>query len=261
MLAINPGHAATMLPGNQTKDPAFGLPAVWIEASLREQAQAGGYTVVDAGTVVATHISHVLQGHAGALLGRQETQQLLDHLTRQWPKLVEDLVPKIISLATLQRVLQNLLAEGVHLRDLRSVFEALAEVAGRTQDAQELTAAARVAMGGGIVQQLFNGARELKVIALDQELERVLLQAASVAGGDGLGLEPGLADTLVAECAAALMRQESLGAPPVLLVPDRLRVALARLARRTLPQLRVLAQSEIPENRTIRVTSSIGAKA
>jgi len=261
MLAINPGHAATMLPGNQTKDPAFGLPAVWIEASLREQAQAGGYTVVDAGTVVATHISHVLQGHAGALLGRQETQQLLDHLTRQWPKLVEDLVPKIISLATLQRVLQNLLAEGVHLRDLRSVFEALAEVAGRTQDAQELTAAARVAMGGGIVQQLFNCARELKVIALDQELERVLLQAASVAGGDGLGLEPGLADTLVAECAAALMRQESLGAPPVLLVPDRLRVALARLARRTLPQLRVLAQSEIPENRTIRVTSSIGAKA
>ncbi len=261
MLAINPGHAATMLPGNQTKDPAFGLPAVWIEASLREQAQAGGYTVVDAGTVVATHISHVLQGHAGALLGRQETQQLLDHLTRQWPKLVEDLVPKIISLATLQRVLQNLLAEGVHLRDLRSVFEALAEIAGRTQDAQELTAAARVAMGGGIVQQLFNGARELKVIALDQELERVLLQAASVAGGDGLGLEPGLADTLVAECAAALMRQESLGAPPVLLVPDRLRVALARLARRTLPQLRVLAQSEIPENRTIRVTSSIGAKA
>jgi flagellar biosynthesis protein FlhA len=261
MLAINPGHVATMLPGNVTKDPAFGLPAVWIESGMREQAQAGGYTVVDAGTVVATHISHVLQGHAGALLGRQETQQLLEHLTRQWPKLVEDLVPKLIPLATFQRVLQNLLAEGVHLRDLRSVVEALTEAAARTQDAQELTATARVAMGGGIVQQLFDGARELRVLALDPELERVLLQAASAAGSDGLGLEPGLADTLIAECGNALVRQESLGAPPVMLVPDRLRPSMARLARRALPHLRVLAHSEIPENRTIRVTSSIGAKS
>jgi flagellar biosynthesis protein FlhA len=261
MLAINPGQVATMLPGTATKDPAFGLPAVWIDAGMREQAQAGGYTVVDAGTVVATHISHVLQGHSGALLGRQETQQLLDHLTKQWPKLVEDLVPKLIPLATFQRVLQNLLAEGVHLRDLRSVVEALTEVASRTQDAQELTAAARIALSGGIVQQLFEGARELRVLALDPDLERVLLQAAGAAGNDGLGLEPSLADTLVSECANALTRQEALGAPPVLLVPDRLRPALARLARRALPQLRVLAHSEIPENRTIRVTTSIGAKS
>ena len=261
LLAINPGRVATMLPGTQTRDPAFGLPAIWVEAAMRDQAQASGYTVVDAGTVVATHISHVLQAQSGALLGRVETQQLLDHLSRQWPKLVEDLVPKLIPLATLQRVLANLLNDGVHLRDLRTIVEALTEAATRSQDPNELTSAARVALGGAIVQQIFGAERELQVMALDGELERVLMQTAQASGNEGLGLEPGLADTLLAECASGLSRQEALGAPTVLLVPDRLRNALSRLARRALPSLRVLAHAEIPDSRVIRVTSIIGAKS
>ena len=261
LLAINPGRVATMLPGTQTRDPAFGLPAIWIESAMRDQAQASGYTVVDAGTVVATHISHVLQAQSGALLGRIETQQLLDHLSRQWPKLVEDLVPKLVPLATLQRVLANLLNDGVHLRDLRTIVEAMTETAARTQDPNELTAAARIALGGAIVQQIFGGERELQVMALDNELERVLMQTAQASGSEGLGLEPGLADTLLAECASGLARQDALGAPAVLLVPDRLRNALSRLARRALPSLRVLAHAEIPDSRVIRVTSMIGAKA
>jgi len=267
LLAIDPGHVHARLPGNQTTDPAFGLPAVWIESAVREQAVASGYTVVDSGTVIATHISHVLQSQAGILLGRQETQLLLDHLGRQWPKLVEDLVPKVLSLAALQRVLQGLLSEGVHLRDLRSIVEAVGEAAVRTQDAQELIAAARIALGGVIVQQLFEGERELRVLALDSELERVLQQTAQTAApAQGtavatLGLEPGLADTLVKECVNAVARHEAIGAPPVLLVPDRLRVPVARMLRRALPQLKILAHSEIPDSRTIRVTSIIGARA
>lgn len=260
LLAINPGRVTALLPGSQTQDPAFGLPAVWVDPEVRDQAQSLGYTVVDAGTVIATHISHVLLSQTSALLGRQEVQQLLDLLARQYPKLVEDLVPKLIPLGVVQRVLQNLLAESVNIRDMRSIVEALAEHAGRTQDANELTAVVRTALGGAIVQQLFEGARELQVLGVDHDLEQVLLQAAQASGGDSFGLEPGLVDTLVATCAQSLARQEALGAPPVLLVPDRLRRPLARLARRTLPQLRVLAQSEIPDNRIIRVTSVIGAK-
>jgi flagellar biosynthesis protein FlhA len=264
-LAINPGQATNLLPGSQTTDPAFGLPAVWIDAATRDQAAAQGYTVVDAGTVIATHVSHALQNNSAQLLGRHETQMLLDRAAKTSPKLVEDLVPKLVPLATVQRVLQGLLAEGVALRDLRGILEAMAEAAARTQDPQELLAGVRVALGGSIVQQLFEGARELQVMALDPELERVLAQAVqsaqAVGGANALGLEPGLAEMLVSECVNAAARQESLGAPTVLLVPEKLRQPLLRLVRRALPQLRVLAQSEIPDNRNIRVTSIIGVKS
>jgi len=257
-LAINPGRVAGTLPGTETRDPAFGLPALWVEGGLREQAHALGYTVVDASTVVATHLNHVLLLHAAELLGRQETQQLLDHIAKDAPKLVEDLVPKNLALATLQRVLQNLLEEGVNIRDMRTIVEALAEHAGRLQDAAALTAQVRIALGRSIVQQLFPGTGEMQVMSLDAQLERLLAQAAQAGGPDAGGFEPGLADTLLRDTTAAAQRQEDLGLPAVLLVPDALRWMLSRFLRRAVPQLKVLSHSEVPDSRTIKVTAIIG---
>jgi flagellar biosynthesis protein FlhA len=259
-LAINPGRVAGTLPGMQTKDPAFGLPAVWIEAGQRDQANALGYTVVDASTVVATHLNHVILSHAAELLGRQETQALLDHIAKDAPKAIEDLVPKQVPLAIVQRVLQNLLEEGVTLRDMRSIIETIAEHAPRTQDAVELTAHVRVALGRSIVQQLYPGNADLSVIALDPSLERVLLQAVQTVGPDGSGIEPGLADTLLRQTTAAAQRQEEVGLPAVLLVPGALRWLLSRFLRRAVPQLKVIANAEVPDSRTLKVTSIIGAK-
>ena len=151
-LAINPGRVAGTLNGATTKDPAFGLPATWIDATQRDQAQAYGYTVVDASTVVATHLNHLILTHAAELLGRQEVQQLLDHLAKEMPKLVEDLVPKVLPLGTLQKVLQSLLDEGVHIRDMRTIIETVADHATRTQDADEIATQVRNALGRAIVQ-------------------------------------------------------------------------------------------------------------
>jgi len=257
-LAINPGMASGTLPGLVTTDPAFGLPATWIDASLRDEAQSMGYTVVDAGTVVATHLNHLITSHASELLGRAEVQALLDHLAKDSPKLVEDLVPKVVSLSTLQKVLQNLLIEGVHIRDMHSIIETLAEHAGHTNDPNELTALVRVALGRAIVQQLFPGAAELSVMTLDNRLERLLMQAMG-AGGDGTGIEPGLADTIAQQAGNAAAQQEAMGLTPVLLVPAPLRALLSRFLRRALPQLKVLSHSEIPESKTVRVTSLVGA--
>jgi flagellar biosynthesis protein FlhA len=259
-LAINPGRVAGTLPGAQTKDPAFGLPAVWIDAGLRDQAHALGYTVVDASTVVATHLNQVILSHAAELLGRQETQALLDHIAKDAPKLIEDLVPKQVALAVVQRVLQNLLEEGVNIRDMRSIIETVAEHAPRTQDPAELTSHVRVALGRSIVQQFFPGNAEMSVMALDPSLERVLLQAVQTVGPDGSGIEPGLADTLLRQTAAASQRQEEIGLPAVLLVPGQLRWLLSRFLRRAVPQLKVIANAEVPASRTIRVTAIIGGK-
>ena len=258
-LAINPGRVAGTLNGTVTKDPAFGLPATWIDAAQRDQAQAYGYTVVDASTVVATHLNHLILTHAGELLGRQEVQQLLDHLAKEMPKLVEDLVPKILPLGTLQKLLQGLLEEGVHIRDMRTIIETVADHATRTQNADDLTTQVRIALGRAIAQQLFPGTSEIQVMSLDPTLERLLAQA--VAGGsENTSFEPGLADTLLREATTASERQESLGLPPVLLVPASLRLLLSRFLRRTVPQLKVLSHNEVPENRIIKVTSIIGGR-
>jgi flagellar biosynthesis protein FlhA len=258
-LAINPGRVSGQLVGTATQDPAFGLPAVWIDAALREQAHVFGYTVVDASTVVATHLNHVILSHAAELLGRQETQALLDHIAAESPKLVEDLVPKQLPLSTLQRVLQNLLEEGVNIRDMRTIIETLAEHAPRSQDPLVLTSQVRIALGRAIVQQLYPGSDEMQVMALEPGLERVLGQALQGGGGDASGIEPGLADTLMRETANASQRQEDLGLPPVLLVPGNLRWLLSRFLRRVVPQLKVIANAEVPDTRTIKVTTIIGA--
>ncbi|GAB3415144.1 flagellar biosynthesis protein FlhA [Massilia agilis] len=258
LLAINPGMASGVLPGTPTTDPAFGLPATWIDAGLRDQAQGMGYTVVDAGTVIATHLNHIINSHASELLGRMEVQALIDHMAKDVPKLVEDLVPKVVALSTLQKVLQNLLAEGVHIRDMRTIIETVSEHAPVTQDPTELTSLVRVALGRAIVQQLFPGTNELSVMTLDNRLERLLMQALGT-GNDGVGIEPGLADTIAQQAANAAAQQEAMGLTPVLLVPGPLRTLLSRFLRRALPQLKVLSHSEIPESKTIRVTSLVGA--
>ena len=260
-LAINPGMVTGTLPGAITSDPAFGLPATWIDASLRDEAQAMGYTVVDAGTVVATHLNHLVTMHAAELLGRGELQQLIDHLNKESPKLMEDLVPKLLPLATLQKVLQNLLAEGIHIRDMRTIVETLAENASHHQDAGDLTSLVRIALGRAIVQQLFPNGGELSVMALDNRLERLLMQALQTSGPDGAGIEPGLADTLVMQTAEAVRRQEQLGMTPVLLVPGPLRAVLSRFLRRSLPQLKLLSHAEIPDSKTIKVTALVGGQA
>jgi flagellar biosynthesis protein FlhA len=259
-LAINPGNVSGGLPGVATSDPAFGLPALWIEAGQRDHAQMLGYTVVDAGTVVATHLNHLLHGHAAELLGRAEVQQLLDRLAKESPKLVEDLTPKLLPVSTVQKVLQNLLDENVHIRDMRSILDALAEHAARLQDPYELTALVRVALGRAIVQQVAPYTGELQVMALDTGLERLLTQALQ-ASPNNTGIEPGLADTLLREAMGASQRQEQMGIAPVLLVPAPLRTLLARFLRRALPQLKILSHAEIPDSSNIKVTSILGARA
>ncbi|MFH8134791.1 flagellar biosynthesis protein FlhA [Pantoea osteomyelitidis] len=255
-MAINPGTAAGTLPGEATVDPAFGLAAIWIDSALKEQAQIQGFTVVEASTVVATHLNHLIGQYASELFGRQEAQQLLDRVTQEMPKLTEDLVPGVISLTTLHKVLQNLLTERISIRDMRTIIETLAEHAPVQNDPQELTSVVRVALGRAITQQWFPGNGEVQVIGLDATLERLLLQALQGGGG----LEPGLADRLLHQAQAALQRQEMLGAPPVLLVNHPLRALLARFLRRNLPQLVVLSNMELTDNRQIRMTATIGGK-
>ncbi|MDI9222628.1 flagellar biosynthesis protein FlhA [Pantoea sp. EA-12] len=255
-MAINPGTAAGSLPGEPTVDPAFGLAAIWIDSALKEQAQIQGFTVVEASTVVATHLNHLIGQYASELFGRQEAQQLLDRVTQEMPKLTEDLVPGVITLTTLHKVLQNLLIERVSIRDMRTIIETLAEHAPVQTDPQELTSVVRVALGRAITQQWFPGNGEVQVIGLDATLERLLLQALQGGGG----LEPGLADRLLVQAQGALQQQEMTGAPPVLLVNHPLRALLARFLRRNLPQLVVLSNMELTDNRQIRMTATIGGK-
>ncbi len=258
-LAINPGGATLQLPGTRVVDPAFGLPAVWIEERAREQAQMAGFTVVDCATVVATHLSHLMQVHAARLLGRVETQSLVEHVTRLAPKLIEDVIPKMVGIATVQKVLQLLLEEGVHIRDMRSITECLAEYAASVTDPLELARRVRVHLAPAIVNQIYGPVRDLEVIALEPDLERLVTQA--LASPHGAALDPGVADTLSREAANTARHQEDMGHPACLLVPDAIRAAMARLLKRAAPRLRVLSHSEIPETHSIRIGAVIGGAA
>ncbi|WP_413535948.1 flagellar biosynthesis protein FlhA [Rahnella inusitata] len=255
-MAINPGSAIGELPGEPTVDPAFGLAAVWIEPAMREQAQIQGFTVVEASTVVATHLNHLISLHARELFGRQETQELMDRVSKEMPKLTEDFIPGVISLTNMHKVLQNLLSERVSIRDMRTIIETLAEYAPTQPDPNELTSVVRVALGRAITQQWFPGTGEVQVIGLDTALERLLLQALQSGGG----LEPGLADRLLTQSEAALQRQDMLGAPPVLLVNHALRPLLSRFLRRSLPQIVVMSNLEMSDSRQIRMTATIGGE-
>ncbi|MBK9347263.1 MAG: flagellar biosynthesis protein FlhA [Burkholderiales bacterium] len=250
-LAINPGGITTPLIGTATTDPAFGLPAHWIDERQKETAQMTGYTVVDSETVMATHLSHLMQVQASKLLSRTETQQLVEHVAKLAPKLIEEVVPKMVSIAVFQKVLQLLLDESVHIRDIRTIIESMAEHAGSTTDPAELARRVRVALSAAIVQQIYGPTRELNVIAIDPGLERLLVQALGNAAGPAL--DPGVADMLTRTAAETALKQEEIGVPACLLVPDQIRSAIARLVRRVAPRLQVLSHSEIPETHTIRI--------
>ena len=250
-LAINPGGITTPLIGTATTDPAFGLPAHWIDDKQKESAQMAGFTVVDSETVMATHLSHLMQVQASKLLSRTETQQLVEHVAKLAPKLIEEVVPKMVSIAVFQKVLQLLLDEAVHIRDIRTIIESIAEHAPATTDPVELAKRVRIALAPAIVQQIYGPTRELNVIAIDPGLERLLVQALGNANGPAL--DPGVADLLSKTAADTAMKQEEMGLPACLLVPDQIRGSIARLLRRVAPRLQVLAHSEIPETHTIRI--------
>ena len=257
-LAINPGKVFGKVSGIETTDPAFGMEAVWIEPSARDHAQTLGYTVVDPSTVIATHLSHLIQTHAHELLGHEEVQQLLNALAKSSPKLVEDLVPKLMPMSTLVRVLQGLLSERVPVRNMRTILEALSEHAPRTQDPAVLQAQVRVALGRQIVQDIAGLKDELPVITLEGDLEQLLQGSLNGAGGNGPGLEPGLAERLQQRLSETTRRQEMMGEPAVLLVPPSLRQTLARFVRAGVPGLQVLAWNEIPDNRRVRLVTAVG---
>jgi flagellar biosynthesis protein FlhA len=261
VLAINSGMITEDLPGRNVTDPSFGLPAVWINMSLREKAQSSGYTVVDASTVVATHLNQLLTLYAPDLLNRHALQALLDHLNTEAPGLVDELIPKLLPLPILQKILQNLLTEDIHIRDMHTILETVAEYAPQTQDANLLTSMVRIALGRSILEQIIPGSQEIPVMALDNRLEQLLLQSLQAGSYDGGGIEPGLAETLVTQTVMKAQMQEDLGYPPILLVPAPLRTMLARFLRRTLPDLKVLSQSELPDSYTIKVTNFVGAAA
>jgi flagellar biosynthesis protein FlhA len=262
-LAINPGQVFGAIDGIKTKDPAFGLDAVWISPNQREQAQTLGYTVVDPSTVVATHLNQILQQHTFELLGHEDVQKLLDMLAKTSPKLVEELVPNTISINTLLKVLQNLLRERVPIRDIRSIAEALAGNTHKSQDPAALTALARVALSRQIVQNIIGNERNLPVITLEPSLEQLLLntvqQAQKVGADDSAFIEPGLAERLQQSLISAAQKQEMAGKPLVLLVAAPLRTMLSRFVRHSVPDMRVMAYTEVPDNKQITIDASVGA--
>ncbi len=260
-LAIGSGIESSTLQGIATKDPAYGMDAVWIRIDQRDSAQALGYTVVDPGTVIATHMSKLLMQHAGSLLGHQEAQSLLDTLSKSAPRLVEDLVPKMLPLPTVVKVLQNLLDEGIPVKDMRSIAETLAEKGTHTTDSEELTAAVRVALRRQITGQLISFEETLPVITLDAELEKLCLSSVESENSGGLGIEPGLAERLYQSLADSVHRQEVNDEPAVLLVSPKLRPWLAGMVRHTIPLLKVLAYNEIAENKRLKVIANIGGEA
>jgi len=257
-LAINPGQVFGDIAGVPTQDPTFGLDAVWIVPSDREQAQALGYTVVDSSTVVATHISQVIQDYAAELLGHDEAQTLLDKIKQTSPKLVEELVPDKMTLAVVVKVLQNLLTEKVSIRDLRTILETLTEKVAVTQNAADLTMYVRAALGRSIIQGIVSADEDLKVITLEPGLEQLLLQATQGSPEGQLAIEPSLAERLHTTLKAEAQKLEMDGQAPVLLVAPQIRAQLARLFRFSLSNLHVLAYSEVPENRQISVVANVG---
>ncbi|MET1254776.1 flagellar biosynthesis protein FlhA [Aliikangiella maris] len=256
-MAINPGQVFGSLEGIATHDPAFGLEAVWINSDQKDNAQALGYTVVDASTVIATHLSHLIQNHAAELFGHEEAEQMLKGLAKSAPKLAETLVPDNISLGTLVKVLQSLLVEQVPLKDMRTIAETLAEFSNRSQDPAVLTSAVRIALSRLIVQNINGLAPEIPVVTLSPDLEQILQQSLTTGGGE-VGIEPGLADRIQSSLKDVVAQQEAAGQPAILLTAPALRPSLAKFARFGIKGLHVLSYQEIPDNKQIKVIATVG---
>lgn len=259
-MAINPGRVFGTLQGKACQDPAFGLDAVWIEPSQKDHAQTLGYTVVDPGTVIATHLSHLLQAHAHELFGYEDAQKILENLAKSAPKLVEDLVPKTLSLGLVVKVLQNLLQERVPIRDMRSIAETLAEYGVKSQDPDILTSAVRASLGRLIIHEISGIQNDLPVITLDYELEQLLHKSLQTAGENSAGIEPGLAEQMHKSLQESTQKMEMDGQTAVVLVSSYVRPWLARFVRHSISGLHVLAYNEIPADRQIKVVSTVGRR-
>ena len=257
-LAINPGQVYGKLDGVETTDPAFGLEAVWIAPELREHAQTLGYTVVDAATVVATHLSQLLTNNASKLLGYEEVQQLMDMLAKHSPKLVSGFIPDVLPLGTVVKVMQNLLNEGVSIRDLKTIVQTLLEYGPKSNDTEVLTAAVRIALKRMIVQEISGPEPEIPVITLAPELEQMLHQSMQATGGEGPNIEPSLAERMQKSLLDASQRQEMVGQPAILLTSGMLRSTLSRFVKHTIPNLRVISYQEVPDEKQIRIVSAVG---
>ena len=257
-MAINPGAVFGELPGTPTKDPAFGLDAVWVSKESTELALGYGYTVVDSATVIATHLSQILSQQATSLLGQEEVQNLLNKVSVSQPKLVENLVPTLMSLGALTKVLQNLLNDGVPIRDMRTILQTLTDYAPKSQDAEVLTAACRIGLRRLIVQDIVGSVDTIPVITLSRDLETILHKSLQSGGADGAGIEPGLAERLQKSLSDATVRQEMEGQPAILLTSGLLRTTLARFVKNSIPGLRVLSYQEIPDDKQIKIVSAVG---
>ncbi|MGY8893276.1 MAG: flagellar biosynthesis protein FlhA [Burkholderiales bacterium] len=258
-MAINPGQVYGKLEGQVTKEPAFGLEAVWIDPSQRDYARTLGYTVVDASTAIATHLNKVLRDNSAELMGHDEAQQLLDKLAAKSPKLVEDLVPGKLSLGVITRTMQNLLAEGVSIRDMRTIVESLNEAATKTQDPDQLTTMVRPKLGRMIVQGLVNDDESLAVMTLDPALEQLLHNVLQQNQGTGMVLEPGLAESLFNALRLGTREVEEKGHAAVLVVSPSIRSWLSKAARHRVNDLTVLSYSEIPDDQGVNVIHTVQA--
>jgi flagellar biosynthesis protein FlhA len=259
-LAINPGKVYGKVEGQPTKEPAFGLEAVWIEPAWRDQARALGYTVVDPSTAIATHMNKVLRDSAHELLSHDEAQKLLDKLSAKSPKLVEELVPGKLSLGVVTRTLQNLLQESVPIRDMRTVVEALTEVSGRTQDPDQLAQLVRPKLGRMIVQGLLENRETLSVLTLDPQLEQLLHNVLQQNNGSaGMVLEPSLAESLFAALRESARNTEEQGFAAVLVVSPAIRPWMSKAVRHRVSDLTVLSYSEIPDDQPVKVINTVQA--
>lgn len=261
-MAINPGQVFGEVPGIQGKDPAFGLDAIWVEAQDRDEAQALGYTVVDASTVVATQLNQIMQNYAHELIGHDDIQHLMDGLAKGSPKLSEQLVPDSLSLNQLLRIIQNLLQENVSIRDFRTIAQSLVETAQQTRDIGQLTSAVRVSLSRSIVQSICGPGTDLPVITLEPQLEQILLQSVQQAAQsnveDNLVLEPAMAERLQQSLSEVAQQQEMMGNPAVLVVAAPVRQVLARFVRYSAQPVHVLSYQEIPDNKQITIVATVG---
>ncbi|MGN0916121.1 MAG: flagellar biosynthesis protein FlhA [Succinivibrio sp.] len=257
-MAINPGQVFGEIPGIKGKDPAFGLDAVWIAKQDNDKALGLGYTVVDCSTVIATHLSQVLVNNCASLIGQEEVQNILDIVAKTQPKLVNGLVPSVVSLGLLTQILQNLLHEGVPIRDMRTVLETLVEYGPKSQDPEVLTAACRIGLRRLIIQDIVGGQNVIPVITLAPDLEKVLHKSLETGGAEGIGIEPGMADRIQRSLMEATNNQEMEGEPAILLTSGILRSTLSRFVKNTIPGLRVLSYQEIPDDKQIKIVSVVG---
>ncbi len=249
LLAIYPQSDAQAMVGIEVKDPTYGMPAIWIERDQRDEAINKGYTVVEPAVVMATHLDHLVRAHAHELLGRQETQDLLEHFKASYPKLIEDVVPKVVSVATLQRILQLLLEENVPVKDLRTILEVASENPTLLADPQGVLAAVRYALRRTIIQETFGDSLDFKLLGVHPEFERIIEQTIGNAAVAQEGaIEPGLARLFGEEVIQGVAELEGLGLAPVILTSAKARLTLSRIARRVRPQTLILAMSELPAN-------------